>query len=276
MAGTLTACVALLAAGEFDKVWNLLRLQVDSKTVVMSVLHGFGSIFTNIGFLFGKAAMVQAVKLLEPFLTLFWSCLLFPEDQQAMKPTTILSIVMVVSASIMLVKNGGNKNGQRATGTAIAFAMLSGFSLSSRNVLQRKFFQSKNETATAATQQDSTRHKVVKSIENFGRLSLWGALVNMAISILALTLNGKVMFNRYIVEDHALFVWHPLYNLFSIVTLGFCSALTHSLLNSGKRVVAICMGFLWFSEELSPDRLAALAVSLMGGLLYARDSKKKK
>lgn len=46
-------------------------------------------------------------------------------------------------------------------------------------------------------------------------------------------------------------LWHPLYKAFSVITLGFYSALTHALLNTGKRIFAILLAVLWFRESFS-------------------------
>mmetsp|Transcript_43958 Transcript_43958/g.127967 ORF Transcript_43958/g.127967 Transcript_43958/m.127967 type:complete len:118 (-) Transcript_43958:30-383(-) len=70
-------------------------------------------------------------------------------------------------------------------------------------------------------------------------------------------------------------LWHPLYNVFSMITLGFCSALTHSLLNAGKRVFAISMAMLWFREGLNPPTLAGLLTVGIGGFWYTWESKQK-
>jgi hypothetical protein len=61
-----------------------------------------------------------------------------------------------------------------------------------------------------------------------------------------------------------------------MITLGFCSALTHSLLNAGKRVFAICMAMLWFREGLTnPATLAGLALVAIGGSWYSLETKRK-
>ena len=69
--------------------------------------------------------------------------------------------------------------------------------------------------------------------------------------------------------------WHPLYNIFSMITLGFCSALTHSLLNAGKRVFAILMAILWFGEDFSIATVFGLLTVAGGGAWYSTESKNK-
>jgi ABC-type proline/glycine betaine transport system permease subunit len=73
--------------------------------------------------------------------------------------------------------------------------------------------------------------------------------------------------------DWRLLTWHPLYNAFSMITLGFCSALTHSLLNAGKRVFAICMAIFWFRESHGWATIVSLAAVMVGGCWYATEVK---
>lgn len=70
--------------------------------------------------------------------------------------------------------------------------------------------------------------------------------------------------------------YHPLYNIFSTVTLGFCSALTHSLLNVGKRVYAILVAIVWFREDFSGTTEIGLLLVVNGGMWYTHESKRSK
>ena len=83
---------------------------------------------------------------------------------------------------------------------------------------------------------------------------------------------------NYLPRNYQLLVWHPLYNAFSMITLGFCSALTHSLLNAGKRVFAISMAMIWFQEGLrqKPGTMMALLSVCVGGVWYSWERKTKK
>ena len=60
-----------------------------------------------------------------------------------------------------------------------------------------------------------------------------------------------------------------------MITLGFCSALTHSLLNAGKRVFAILMAILWFGEDFSIATVFGLLTVAGGGAWYSTESKKR-
>jgi hypothetical protein len=72
------------------------------------------------------------------------------------------------------------------------------------------------------------------------------------------------------------FVWHPLYNVFSMMALSYVSALTHSLLNVGKRVMSILVVILWFWEPFAHSTAFYLLLTLMGGLWYSVEQSKKK
>jgi hypothetical protein len=68
------------------------------------------------------------------------------------------------------------------------------------------------------------------------------------------------------------FVWHPLYNAFSMITLGFCTAVTHSLWNAGKRVFAIVMAIVWFREPFTRPTAMGLFLVFLGGCWYTMET----
>jgi drug/metabolite transporter (DMT)-like permease len=290
----------------------------------MSVLHGVGSLATNIGFMYGKASVIQVLKLLEPFETLLLSQLLFRES--TFSTGVISSMALVVGAAVSLLTLQPTSPSPQA----ISAAVVSGATLSCRNVLQRKHHRlgptSSSRTATTPTatttttthNQRSNVHtqssssssasssassststssskwdRLEKSIVQFTQLSFYSGLY---VGVVSLLLRGILVkpdeygygtsyssFN-YNYNNHntntpspslQLFLWHPLYNIFSMITLGFCSAITHSLLNSGKRVFAICLAILWFHEGLNPATIAGLFLVGVGGFWYLAEGTSK-
>lgn len=225
----------------------------------LSGLHALGSIATNLGFMYGKASLVQVIKLLEPFETLLLSHLLFQEGKFTIG--IVSSMLVVVGAAMSLLKLQSTPPHP----LSIAFAVLSGLTLSSRNVLQRKHHHQQH--------QESIQHwsKLEKSIVQFTQLSFYSGLWTGAWAVVLYA----IVRPHFVPCSFQVVLWHPLYNVFSMITLGFCSALTHSLLNAGKRVFAICMAMLWFREGLNPATLAGLALVGVGGSWYSMESKRK-
>lgn len=245
----------------------------------LSGLHALGSLATNLGFMYGKASLIQVIKLLEPFETLMLSQLLFRQEGNC-TIGIVSSMMVVVGAAMSLLKLQSTP----PPPPAIFFAILSGLTISCRNVLQRKHLStssgtgkdttstttlSTNEPAASSSDQKS---KVVKSVIQFTNLSWYSGIWMSGVSMVS-----YVLIQPHLLQpDSQVLLWHPLYNVFSMITLGFCLALTHSLLNAGKRVVAICMALLWFAEGLNAKTVAGLLLVGIGGAWYSWESKQKK
>jgi len=264
----------------------------------LSALHALGSIATNVGFMYGKASVIQVIKLLEPFETLILQQLLFREAKCSIGIFSAITVVIGAAMSLL------NLQSTPPHPLSIFFAILSGLTLSSRNVLQRKHHSQKvpvttEEKSSSLLPQSvpSTSHdgssqpqssvptspppvttskiqltKLEKSVVQFTQLSFFSGCWTGACSVVL-----YVLIQPYMVPcNFQVLLWHPLYNIFSMITLGFCSALTHSLLNAGKRVFAICMAMLWFQEGLdNPATLAGLVGVAVGGTWYTLETKRK-
>jgi drug/metabolite transporter (DMT)-like permease len=223
----------------------------------LSFLHAIGSLATNLGFMHGRASVVQLLKLVEPFETLGLSLLFFREGTA--NGGVLSSMVLVVGAATSLLKIQSTKTAP----LAIVFAILSGLSLSARNVLQRKHHRTNDGVKELS--------KLECSIVQFTQLSFYSGIGMGSISAVLF-----VMIQPSILSPSAsMILWHPLYNVFSMITLGFSSALTHSLLNAGKRVVSILMTVIWFKEGLNSKLLAGLLLVFVGGSWYSYEIKQK-
>jgi len=228
-----------------------------TRSLSLPSLHAVGSIATNMGFMYGKASVVQIIKLLEPFETLILSQILFQEGN--ISTGVVSSMILVVGAGMMLLKLQSTP----PLPQAIFFALLSGLTLSTRNVLQRKH----HHTSLVA----KSWSRLQKSVVQYTQLSFFSGLLMLHVSLGLWLLVGAPNVN----VSWQVYWWHPLYNAFSMITLGYCSALTHSLLNAGKRVFAICMTMLWFAEGLNVQTLLGLLTVASGGCWYSRESKRK-
>jgi hypothetical protein len=247
---------------------------------ILALLHGVGSICTNLGFMYGSASLVQILKLLEPFETLVLTKLLLPAGEEGNKLTlgVLSSCLLTVGSAISLLHTSSSTEPHPH---AIMFAIASGLSLSSRNVLQRRQHLGGKPTANVPKTSPQMGSKLERSLVQFTQLSLQSGTVMGLISILLHS------FLLYTDKNHGatltevlsdainwkLLTWHPLYNAFSMITLGFCSALTHSLLNAGKRVFAICMAIFWFRESHGWATIVSLAAVTVGGCWYATETK---
>ena len=253
------------------------RLKMTRQDIILGSLHGIGSLCTNLGFSYGSASLIQILKLLEPFETIILSQLLMP-DEGKITIGVVSSMIFVVGAAVSLIRIRPTKPHPHA----VVFAIFSGITLSSRNVLQRK------QHVQADTQHDGdhSKHvsKVERSIEQFTKLSFNSAMVTLTVAIPLNTLlviasvSHSNVLKMVLVEalNWRVLTWHPLYNAFSVITLGFCSALTHSLLNAGKRVFAILMAIVWFKEDFTMATVLGLLAVATGGCWYTMETKAKK
>lgn len=251
---------------------NLSSLTTEE--VIAGTLHGIGSISTNLGFMYGSASLVQILKLLEPFETLGLSQLLTPQEGKFTFGIAS-SMLIVVGAAVSLIRIQPKKPHINS----IMFALLSGMSLSLRNVLQRKSHATRSDQKPQQQQQeqqDTTPLKrMERSVIQFTQLSFRSALLvgGLAVFLSLVSLPQKHAFHSL---NWRVLTWHPLYNVFSMITLGFCSALTHSLLNAGKRVFAILMAIVWFGEDITSATIAGLATVTGGGIWYTLEAKGKR
>lgn len=218
---------------------------------------------------------------MEPFEILLLTRLFLPDESKLLTMGVASSMTLTVGAAISLIQSRNTK----PHFNAVAFAILSGFTLSMRNVLQRKQHSSSNHTQKSASSSSApTRSVMETSLMQFTQLSWQSAFIMMVFSmVLFLVLSlyqtpsiASAAFHATIQGiSWGVLTWHPLYNAFSMITLGYCSALTHSLLNAGKRVFAIVMAIVWFQETFSAGTAVGLTLVFCGGCWYTVESKQK-
>jgi Triose-phosphate Transporter family len=236
-------------------------------------LHGVGSICTNLGFMYGSASLVQILKLMEPFETLAFSQLLTPQEGKCTFGV-VSSMILVVGAAVSLIRI----QSEIPHSHAIFFALFSGCTLSLRNVLQRMPHLDRSSISTDIQDghqkpqpKSSNIEKMEDSVIQFTQLSYRSARI-VGAGALLLNLLALPQFAALGEFNWGVLTWHPLYNIFSMITLGFCSSLTHSLLNAGKRVFAIVLAILWFREEITLATIAGLTTVAGGGMWYTMES----
>jgi len=247
---------------------SMITLNQDE--VVAGSLHGVGSVCTNLGFMFGSASLVQILKLLEPFETLALSQLVIPEEGRITQGV-VSSMMVLVGAAVSLIRVRPDPPHPYS----VLFAILSGCTLSCRNVLQRRQHRvsTVNEPTGQVDTADSQLAKMERSIQQFTKLSLHSCFMTIILGIVMQPLSPAAA--TVVLLNWKVLTWHPLYNIFSMITLGFCTALTHSLLNAGKRVFAIVMAILWFGEDINMATGFGLLAVTGGGAWYSVESKKR-
>lgn len=255
------------------------QMSMTRQHAILDGLHGIGSTFTNLGFSYGSASLIQILKLLEPFETLVLSRLLMP-DEGKITVGVVSSMVFVVGSAVSLIRIQPTKPHPHA----VVFAVLSGLTLSWRNILQRKQHVQAQMHSHNDDGNKQEVSKVERSVELFTNLSLHSSVMSFLVTIplngflLATSTSHLHVLKMVLVEalNWRVLTWHPLYNTFSMITLGFCSAVTHSLLNAGKRVFAIFMAIVWFREDFTMATLLGLIAVACGGCWYTLEAKSPK
>jgi len=287
---------------------------------IAAILHTAGSVCTNLGFMYGSASLIQIIKLLEPFEILLLTKLILDEESKVLSVGVVSSMTTTVGGAISLIKS----RKAMPHPNAVLFAVLSGFCLCSRNVLQRRQHgidlksRSQDDSASSRKHQSqshsdhhhqqqqrqkdddgssSNSSQLEQALLQFTRISyLSGLLLSVFSLLLHSLMNLSLMISSHGSSggpeqqhvgpfaltaatlvgtlDAGVLAWHPLYNAFSMITLGFCSALTHSLLNAGKRVFAILLAIVWFHEGFSRRTVAGLALVSIGAYWYTVETKR--
>lgn len=239
-----------------------------SQETIVSVLYGLGSSATNLGFMYGSSSLVQTLKLLEPFETLGLSQLLTPE-QGGFTFGVISSMIVVVGATVSLIR----VRSEIPNPHSVFFALFSGTALSLRTVLLRKSFKGRYAKAMCTDNQQQNQHeKIERSLIEFVAISYRSGLL---MGVIALALSPLAAPQRHALQflNWKAVAWHPLYNVISILVLGFSSQLHHDLMNGGTRVCAVLVALVWFREDVSSATIAGLLAAVVGSAWYTLESK---
>ena len=112
---------------------------------MIGVFHSLGSLFTNLGFTYGSASVVQIIKLIEPIETLVLT-VIFEQSFKAVTARKFISMMVTITGTAILLSQ--KKKDSSVNIFSFTFALLSGASMSFRNVTV-KYFQTKKAEKTA-------------------------------------------------------------------------------------------------------------------------------
>jgi hypothetical protein len=266
---------------------------LDSSTLMLAALHGTASIFVNLGYSHDSVPLVQIIKLLEPFETLIWTNLLLSEERQRLTLGVVSSMALVFGATFSLVRISHLVPQSHA----MVFALLSGLTMSSRNVMKQRSQEQDNSSAAKQRSQlvasllpndarerelsqqchQQYSSKLEKPLVQFTQLSLHSGIAMFIFSGFLHTtlysLSGEYREAVFLMLSKGInwnyLVWYPLSSSCSIISLSFCSALTHSLLHAGKGVVTVSLSMYWYrSQPLTPAYLSSMCLVSLGACWY--------
>ena len=236
----------------------ILRMDI----ILPGILHCIGCLFTNAGFGYGSASLVQIIKLLEPIETLILTALhtiYISKDSdrdtlhQRLKELLPLrkvgaTCIIVFGTSLLLANTSVEPNFH-----SIIFALGSGFCMAARNVAKKQFNTNKNDNSSSKS---TFKEMWQNGMINFCKITMVSFVPSAVILLLALLFNHQ---HNDIHIMHILFqsswliktcLFHSLYNMASITVLSLTSAPVHSLFNVGKRIVNVLTSAIAFSSPL--------------------------
>jgi hypothetical protein len=249
--------------------------------VFIGCLHYCGCLFTNLGFAYGSASIVQVVKLLEPVETLLLvfivngllakGCfpILLNGNHGHVTLEKVISVLVIVAGTSLLLLSKEMK--VAANIHTILFAVLSGFAMSIRNVAQK----TTSGGEPCAKGPKDWRNVMLQGLNNFIRITFRAVI----FSFLTLLVSAGFVVNTGNIGMHSLLltsmglqsvVFHGLYNMASISVLSLVSAQTHSLLNVVKRISNVIFAAMVFHQPLGARGALGLLIAAIGGIMYSK------
>ena len=240
--------------------------------LIVGNLHFLGCLFTNLGFAYGSASLVQVIKLLEPIETLFLTALInvfFIRRDHGITFTKALSVVIIVFGTSLLLMRKGMQ--QHINYLSVAFALCSGFAMASRNVVQ------KSADNLSDRRDVPWKQAAVNGMFNFSSITAMAAIpaslcLGMAEIMGSSQIDGSIimwMMRSAGQPGAQAVIFHGLYNIASISVLTLISAQSHSLLNVGKRIVNVAVAAVVFHEPVGPIGILGLVIAAIGGAIYS-------
>ena len=267
--------------------------QVTQNDIIVGSLHCIGCLFTNAGFGFGSASLVQVVKLLEPIETLLITALVhvfFVSSRARGKDSTsristtrqllaealparkVVATLIIVSGTSMLLLQNSMKS--TINFSSVMFALGSGACFATRNVVKKTSKSYNNNTDGTKALGHNTRKELFqeamhKGMTNFAQITLLSFVPVAIITLFTFLLGHHQLLTQ--TPSHNLVravLFHCLYNMASITVLSLTSAPVHSLLNVGKRIANVLAAAVAFSTPISSGGRVGMLFAAVGAILY--------
>ncbi len=281
-------------------------------TLGFPALHAAGSLFTNFGYACSSASFVQMIKLTEPIQTVLLDILL-RKIYMVPRPAIKVSIsCFLLGAFLVFMSRNSTAASSAATASqntssfwAVITVLLSGFFLSSRNVMKKIIHCKGGENSSSignntkiSSETTSVTSKVLEGVEDFIHLSLGAALVLLPVVILSLlmlmlgtlswtqndtsSVNTRThqpipLHNLFLLSSSpylSMIVTHSIYNVASLSVLSFVAAPIHSLLNSGKRLSSTLFAMVWFGENITGSMVSGFVLIFAGAAPFPKETQR--
>ncbi|KAL6063497.1 hypothetical protein QOT17_011508 [Balamuthia mandrillaris] len=211
---------------------------------LVTTVHSLGTITLDASYITLPASVSQALKGSEPLFTLLVS------GAMGMERFTSLNISAAVMVGVGLFLRGGSGNLELG---GIALAILSSVCTPVRNILAKKHSLEKAGSSTTA--------------------------VLVCTSALALILATPVWFVKLLMYGFSIPLWigsissvlFGVYQIASIVFLGFTSPFTHAIMNVLKRTTTLLSSMYYFQDITSWTGRLGVSLLLLGAAIFCWD-----
>jgi hypothetical protein len=166
-------------------------------------------------------------------------------------------------------------------------SILSGLSMSSRNVAQKTMKQQQvaKNNASRNVDENLSQSALLIGLDNFIQITSHAVIVSMVhlpFLIVSMTLRDKhtelgnvlkwfLTSGGVHVQGKEAIILHGLYSIGSISVLSLITAQSHSLLNVGNRIVNVIVAAIFFHQPLGVKGGIGLCVAAVGGILYCKE-----
>ncbi|KAF8822415.1 apicoplast triosephosphate translocator APT1 [Cardiosporidium cionae] len=236
--------------------------------VPQGICHLFVHIGAVISINLGAVSFTHIVKAGEPVITAILSGFILKDVLSWQSYLTLVPIVSGVALASLKELS--------FTWKSFGFAMLSNFGSSGRAIFAKKVMV---DTSSVG--------------ENLSSSNLY-ALVTIVATVIAVPLalvmegpyirtvwiestgpeslyTGKAILTKLVISA----AWYYAYNEVAFICLSRINQITHSVLNTIKRVVIIVSAIVFFRTPLTPLGIAGSAIAVLGTLLYSLSKSKK-
>ena len=228
--------VELTVEGRTRSVTGRTKEWAQASNASLGLAYCMATASTNYALVFGSAVHVQSLKALEPVITVVLNACAVDS-----LPTNWLQLpwVLLISVGAVLISTGEGALETSASTSSlkcVLAAMVSSILLPMRNILVKK---------------EERKGPVLTILKTYLYSTIWG-LVFFAVITLASWTRHRVVAQSTSSTVDAVYdvlggvLCHIGYNLASILILLRLSLTTHSILNTGKRLVGMVAG-LWLS-----------------------------
>ena len=268
MAGAVVVAAALLIAQGRGLRAPLVALTA-GLPLATTACHATGSAATVAASLWATASVVQSLKATEPVFAV-----LLAGDPADAAPRKLLAVIMVVVAGALC--SGAQLGANIATRAGVASVVLalgSNVALASRNLLSKRFAASSgSRCAVPGGGQVPPGHDGVSvllhesAVSGAGFASIAAAIYALDPAVAARSWRGGDA--AFLNAVAASSIGFGIYQCASSLLLGRLSAVTHALVNVGKRIVVVAAAAAYFGPPPDVLTVGSFAVLVLGLALH--------